>query len=70
MAYLRVMLLFRHWVKPGITGFAQIRYRYGASVKDALEKLKYDLYYIKNWSILLDFQVILRTISTVMKGAR
>jgi len=61
---------FRHWVKPGITGFAQIRYKYGASVEDAKEKLAYDLYYIKNWSILMDLQIILRTISALMKGSR
>jgi len=61
---------FRHFVKPGITGFAQIKYRYGASVEDAKEKLKYDLYYVKNWSVFMDIQIILRTIVTVMKGAR
>lgn len=61
---------FRHFVNPGITGFAQIRYRYGASVEDAKEKLKYDLYYAKNWSFFMDMQIILRTIVTIMKGAR
>lgn len=61
---------FRQFVKPGVTGFAQIKYRYGASVEDAKEKLKYDLYYVKNWSVFMDIQIILRTIITVMKGAR
>jgi exopolysaccharide biosynthesis polyprenyl glycosylphosphotransferase len=61
---------FRHLVRPGITGFAQIRYRYGSSIEDAREKLQYDLYYIKNWSLLLDLQIILRTISALMRGAR
>ncbi|NQU45363.1 sugar transferase [bacterium] len=61
---------FRHWARPGLTGLAQIRYRYGASVEDAKEKLQHDLYYIKNWSLLLDVQIILRTFSAIMKGAR
>ena len=52
----------RHSVRPGITGWAQINYPYGASVEDALNKLEYDLYYIKNMSILLDIKILLRTI--------
>jgi exopolysaccharide biosynthesis polyprenyl glycosylphosphotransferase len=60
----------RHWVKPGITGWAQINYPYGASINDAREKLSYDLYYIKNSSLLLDMQIALRTIGAVMKGSR
>lgn len=56
----------RHVVKPGITGWAQIRYTYGASVEDAIEKLQYDLYYIKNLSIALDFVIVLETIKTVV----
>jgi len=62
----------RHTVKPGITGWAQISYGYGASVEDALEKLKYDLFYIKNLSILMDFMIILRTVKIVLlsSGAR
>lgn len=62
----------RHSVKPGITGWAQVRYPYGASVEDALEKLRYDLYYIKNRSILLDMEIVLRTIGVVLSrsGAR
>lgn len=61
---------FRHFIKPGLTGFAQIKYRYGASTEDAKEKLKYDLYYVKNWSIFMDIRIILQTIVTVMKGSR
>jgi sugar transferase (PEP-CTERM system associated) len=62
----------RHVVKPGVTGWAQIRYTYGASVEDALEKLQYDLYYIKNLSIALDLVIALETIKTVVlrRGAR
>jgi lipopolysaccharide/colanic/teichoic acid biosynthesis glycosyltransferase len=58
----------RHRVKPGITGWAQINYRYGASVDDAAEKLHYDLYYIQNLSLLLDLDIIIGTIR-VMLGA-
>jgi lipopolysaccharide/colanic/teichoic acid biosynthesis glycosyltransferase len=62
----------RHVVKPGLTGWAQIRYTYGASVEDAIEKLQYDLYYIKNLSIALDLVIVLETIKTVVlrRGAR
>ena len=60
----------RHLVKPGLTGWAQINYPYGASTEDALNKLKYDLYYIKYTSLGLDLQIILRTIGAIMKGAR
>jgi lipopolysaccharide/colanic/teichoic acid biosynthesis glycosyltransferase len=62
----------RHVIKPGITGWAQIRYRYGASKEDALQKLKYDLYYIKHMSTILDLIIILETIKIVLvgKGAR
>lgn len=58
----------RHFVKPGVTGWAQVCYPYGASDEDALEKLRYDLYYIKNYSILLDFRIILDTIRVVTSG--
>jgi len=61
---------FRHLVRPGLTGLAQVRYQYGSSVQDARKKLQHDLYYIKNWSLLLDVQIFLRTISAVMKGSR
>ena len=62
----------RFSVKPGITGWAQISYRYGASVEDAVEKLNYDLFYIKNISIFIDLLIVLRTIKIVLfqKGAR
>ena len=58
----------RHSVKPGITGWAQVRYPYGASMEDSLEKLKYDLFYIKNYSLKLDFFIILETIKVVSFG--
>lgn len=62
----------RHSAKPGISGWAQVCYPYGASEDDALRKLEYDLYYIKNQSIFLDILVIFRTIKTVLfqKGSR
>jgi len=60
----------RHLIKPGITGWAQTNYPYGASVEDALNKLKYDLYYVKYCSLGLDLQIVLRTFGVVMKGAR
>ena len=60
----------RHLVKPGLTGWAQINYPYGASTDDALNKLKYDLYYIKHSSPGLDLQIILRTLGAMMKGSR
>ena len=62
----------RHSVKPGITGWAQLYYPYGASKEDALEKLKYDLYYIKNMSSFMDLTIMLETIKIVLfgKGAR
>ncbi len=56
----------RHIVKPGVTGWAQVRYTYGATVEDAMEKLQYDLFYIKNFSISLDLFVIFETIKTVL----
>ncbi|MEB3292293.1 MAG: exopolysaccharide biosynthesis polyprenyl glycosylphosphotransferase [Synechococcales bacterium] len=58
----------RYLVRPGITGWAQVMYPYGASVEDAYEKLSYDLYYIKNYSILLDFKILLKTIQVVFLG--
>jgi sugar transferase (PEP-CTERM system associated) len=62
----------RHVVKPGVTGWAQVRYTYGASVEDAIEKLQYDLYYIKNLSIALDLVIVIETLKTVIlrRGAR
>jgi sugar transferase (PEP-CTERM system associated) len=58
----------RHRVKPGITGWAQVCYPYGASEKDSLEKLQYDLYYIKNYSLFLDLVIILQTAHSVIAG--
>jgi exopolysaccharide biosynthesis polyprenyl glycosylphosphotransferase len=58
----------RHYVKPGITGWAQVMYRYGASVEDAHHKLEYDLYYAKNLSLRLDLLILLKTIGVVIKG--
>jgi len=62
----------RHTAKPGITGWAQVCYPYGASEEDALRKLEYDLYYIKHQSFFLDMLIIFRTIKTVLfrKGSR
>lgn len=62
----------RHTVKPGLTGWAQVCYPYGASEEDARRKLEYDLYYIKNMSILLDIHIIFKTVGVVLfpKGAR
>jgi sugar transferase (PEP-CTERM system associated) len=62
----------RFSVKPGISGWAQVCYRYGASVDDAVEKLNYDLFYIKNMSVFMDLMIILRTLKIVLfgKGAR
>ncbi len=62
----------RHSITPGLTGWAQLRYPYGASVDDAIEKLRYDLYYIKNQSLLFDLQILLQTIEVVLfrRGSR
>ena len=62
----------RHAVKPGITGWAQVKYRYGASIEDATEKLRYDLYYIKHLSIFFDLTIVFDTVKVVLfgKGAK
>ena len=62
----------RHSVKPGVTGWSQVRYPYGASVEDALAKLQYDLYYVKNHSLFLDLLIMFETLQVVVlgKGAR
>lgn len=62
----------RHCVKPGITGWAQLNYPYGASVQDSSYKLEYDLYYVKNQSLFLDFLVLMQTAEVILfgKGAR
>ncbi len=62
----------RHVVKPGVTGWAQVRYSYGASVEDAIEKMQYDLYYVKHMSLMFDLMITLETIKTVVlrRGAK
>ena len=62
----------RHQVKPGLTGWAQLNYSYGASVEDARKKHQYDLYYLKNYSIFLDFLIMLQTVEVMLwkKGSR
>jgi sugar transferase (PEP-CTERM system associated) len=64
--------LQRHAVKPGITGWAQVKYRYGSTVQDAMEKLRYDLYYIKHLSIFFDLTIVLDTVKVILfgKGAK
>lgn len=71
MAELKEVVPFyseRHYFKPGITGWAQVCYPYGSSVNDALEKLRYDMYYIKNWSLALDLMIMLETLKVVLFG--
>ncbi|HQX48025.1 MAG TPA: TIGR03013 family PEP-CTERM/XrtA system glycosyltransferase [Steroidobacteraceae bacterium] len=58
----------RHCAKPGITGWAQLCYPYGASEKDAIEKLQYDLYYVKNHTLLFDLMILLQTVEVVVFG--
>jgi len=62
----------RHSVKPGLTGWAQLRYPYGASVRDADEKLKFDLFYVKNHGLVFDLMILLQTVEVVLfgRGAR
>jgi sugar transferase (PEP-CTERM system associated) len=62
----------RHAVKPGLTGWAQVKYRYGSSIEDAVEKLRYDLYYIKHLSIVFDLTIVLDTVKVILfgKGAK
>ena len=57
---------FRHLVKPGITGWAQVNYRYGTGVQDTLRKLEYDLYYIRNFSFMLDASIVLKTLHVML----
>lgn len=59
----------RHSLKPGITGWAQVKFRYGASVADSQAKLEYDLYYIKNYSIILDLTILIKTVYTIFSGS-
>jgi exopolysaccharide biosynthesis polyprenyl glycosylphosphotransferase len=58
----------RHVVRPGVTGWAQIKYRYGSSVEDAMEKLRYDLYYVKHLSIALDLTIVFDTVKVTLFG--
>jgi lipopolysaccharide/colanic/teichoic acid biosynthesis glycosyltransferase len=60
----------RHLIKPGLTGWAQINYRYGASIEDARRKLQLDLWYMKHMSLELDLIILLRTFGTVFLGSR
>jgi lipopolysaccharide/colanic/teichoic acid biosynthesis glycosyltransferase len=62
----------RHRVKPGITGWAQVNYPYGASVEDAKRKLAYDLYYVKKNEVFLDFTILIQTVRVILfaQGAR
>jgi lipopolysaccharide/colanic/teichoic acid biosynthesis glycosyltransferase len=64
------MYELRHMMPPGLTGWAQIRYRYGASRDDAQRKLEYDLYYLRHFSVALDLEIIIKTIPLMMKGSR
>ena len=59
---------FRHLVKPGITGWAQVNYPYGASVEDTLHKLEYDLYYLRHFSFVLDASIVLKTVQVMLFG--
>ena len=56
----------RHVVRPGLTGWAQVRHQYGASVEDALQKLQYELFYIKRMSLAFDLLIVLETMKTVL----
>ena len=58
----------RMTVRPGVTGWAQVEYGYGSTEEDALEKLKYDLYYIKNSNLLFDLWIVLKTVKVVLSG--
>ena len=62
----------RHSVKPGVTGWAQVRYQYGSTIEDSQEKLQFDLYYVKNHSLFLDVVILFETVFVVLtaKGAR
>src|SRR5258708_28259794 len=58
----------RHSVRPGVTGWAQVEYKYGSSIKDAYHKLEYDLFYLKNLSIMFDIVIMFRTVGIVLFG--
>ena len=59
---------FRHLVKPGITGWAQVNYNYGENLEDTLRKLEYDLYYIRYFSFVLDASIVLKTVHIMLFG--
>jgi lipopolysaccharide/colanic/teichoic acid biosynthesis glycosyltransferase len=59
---------WRHFVRPGLTGWAQINLPYGSSVEDARRKLEYDLYYIRHYSLLTDLSIVLRTAAAALRG--
>ena len=61
---------WRHFVRPGLTGCAQINYPYGATAEDARRKLEYDLYYMRHYSVLTDLSIALRTVTAALRGAR
>ena len=56
----------RHVIKPGLSGWAQVRYRYGSNVEDAMQKLQYDLFYVKHMSIAMDLVIICETVKTML----
>jgi len=58
----------RHGVRPGITGWAQVKFPYGSTIEDAEEKLEYDLYYVKHMSLLLDVAIVLETFKVMLLG--
>jgi lipopolysaccharide/colanic/teichoic acid biosynthesis glycosyltransferase len=58
----------RHSVKPGVTGWAQVRYHYSASFEDSVQKLQYDLYYVKNHTLFLDIVILFETVGVVLSG--
>lgn len=60
----------RHFVRPGLTGWAQVEYNYGASLEDAARKLEYDLFYLKNMSVMLDLLIVLKTVKVVLSGSQ
>jgi exopolysaccharide biosynthesis polyprenyl glycosylphosphotransferase len=61
---------WRHFVRPGLTGWAQVNLPYGSSIEDARRKLEYDLYYVRHYSLLTDFLIVLRTAATALRGGR
>jgi exopolysaccharide biosynthesis polyprenyl glycosylphosphotransferase len=69
LEHLNPYYALRHSVKPGLTGLAQVCFRYGASVQDAMEKLAYDLYYLKCRSLAFDCRIVFKTVKTVLAGA-